>query len=280
MTQTNFQIAFSVEVLHSYFEKNICRCLQFQPGKITKKLIKRFALASNNKVNGFGFYINTNENLPAYLQYISSVTGETYFDFNIINHNSSFIYFTELPANQIGQLVYDSQSALNIYEEGTVQLNGQLSANTAGRNIGSLIIRFADIVKFRGDNGNAQFDIRFKARSTQWQYYVINKNSISLDNPTISKADIPFSGPENVMTETGHPAMLFSSGTYLIPLSEKPKYKFDLINTPAISSDGVTQKKSSPKIIYKGLPNPDPSRIGMTKVNGQDQISSPMYIYV
>jgi hypothetical protein len=177
-------------------------------------------------------------------------------------------------------LIYDTHAASNIYKEGIVYLDEYFSENESAPDFGSLIIHFDDILKFRADKGYTQFGISFEARSTQWQYYVINKTSIQLDNPAIGKTDINFTGPQNVVLGNGEQAILFSSGDHLIPLSEIPKYKFDLVNTPATNDRIQIKNKSASKLIYKGLPNPNPERIGITKVNGQNQVSSPIYIYV
>jgi hypothetical protein len=59
-----------------------------------------------------------------------------------------------------------------------------------------------------------------------------------------------------------------------------PKYKFNLVNNPTSSNSGTTKKMPAPQIILKGLPNPDPKRIRITNVNKENQVSSPMYVYV
>jgi len=68
--------------------------------------------------------------------------------------------------------------------------------------------------------------------------------------------------------------MLFSSGTNLLPLSEIPKYKFDLVNNSAAGDLSATKKLSTGKVVFKGLPNPDPGNTGIIVLNGQKQSSS------
>lgn len=280
MIQSNFQILFKVEVLHSYFDQNICPCLKFNPGSVTSKLLDRFDFKCRSKINGFDLYANSRASVTAFLNYITKATNQTYFDFGIVTTNSHFNFFTDLPVDWVGQLDFDSQAASNRYEGNAVQLSQGLSKNAGTSRLGNLILRFNDILKFQNNNGFTQFDIRFAARSTQWQYFVINKSSIQLDNPAIGKTDMDFTGPENVFIESGQQALLFSSGDNLIPLSELPKYKFNLINKPASGGNETTRKISAPKIIYTGLPNPDPGRIGMTRINGKNQVSSPMYVFI
>jgi hypothetical protein len=117
MIQSNFQIAFKVEVLHSYFEHDICNCVQFKPGVVTQKLLKRFDFKIRNKINGFDFFVNSKNSLSVLLKYIKDVTDQTFFDFEINSSHSKFNFFTDLPVNWVGQLNYDSQADLNVYED-------------------------------------------------------------------------------------------------------------------------------------------------------------------
>ena len=101
-----------------------------------------------------------------------------------------------------------------------------------------------------------------------------------LANPSITSKDgISFTGPASVTIQSGQQALLFSSGESLIPLSQQPKQRFDLVDNPAPDNQ-QGQKRNSPKIIYKGLPNADPKFYGITEVNGSSQVTSPMYVYV
>lgn len=138
-----------------------------------------------------------------------------------------------------------------------------------------LTIHFADIIE-QAAGACAQFAIRYAARATQWQYFVVNKGALKLDNPAITgKADINFEGPESVTIPSGQQAMLFTSGGNLIPLSEHPRYKFDLVNNPA----GATTRPAA-RTIVRGLPGPAPWRIGSTLIGANNQCISSMYVYL
>lgn len=278
MRQTNLQIAFKLEVFHSYFEDNICRCLQFSPGPATKNIQKRFDCKMRHFINGFEFYINSQQSLTDILNYITKTIDNSFFDFRITSTDANFIPFTELPVNWTGQLLYDTQVNANTYTNGVLQLAETLSVTT-GDAPGKLIVQFNDIIKYSNAKF-ASFNISLQARSTQWQYYFINKSALSLENPAISKTSISFTGPETVLLETGEKAIFFSSGNNLLSLSEVPKYRFDLINyTSAIKTEN-DKKAPASKTIFKGLPNPSPMRMGITEVNGNYHVSSPMYVYL
>jgi len=281
MSKSNFQLVFKVEVFHSYFENNTCSCLQFNWGPASNALAKRFDLRLRKAINGFEAYINYKGTLPEFLNYAAKVTGQTFFDFDICTDTAEFVNFTELPVNFAGQLQYDSKAAVNTYHSGVVNLGANLTNISKTNNVGSLVVHFDDVLKYSETQQHACFNINYKARSTQWQYYVINKSSLMLDELSITgKTDIKFNGPESVTIENGQQALLFSSGDTLIPLSDNPIYRFDLSSNPTSKNNSDGKKTGSSKIIFKGLPIPSPIRIRSSYVNNINQVTSPMYVYI
>lgn len=264
MMQSNYQPVFGVTVLHSYFEQQVCKCLQFQPSQVTNKLFKKFDCIMRKSINGFELYINSKQSVSNVLNYMQNITGQTFFEFDITTTDDYFISFTDLPVDWLGTIMYNSEDVVR--SENTVQLNAQLINNDAPSATGNLKIHFSDIADYQ------QFNINFSARSTQWNYFFINKNSVLFDAPAIAKSEFDFGTPQQVTIANGEQATMFSSGESLIPLSENPKYKFDLVNNSSATR--------SPKILFKGLPNPDVKRSDIVKVKGQKQFSSPMYIYL
>jgi len=270
-----YQRLFQLDVYHSYFQKSICRCLEFNADSATERLMKRFRLLIRRQINGIGLYGNASQPLQELLTYIEQATGQDAFCFEMRTNNPGFNFFTELPPNWVGQLLYDSSNIT--VDDQNIQLNQELSGNPGTNCIGKVTLRFADILKFDKDMGTVSFDIKLMARATQWQYFIINRNALQLDNLAISgKEPIDFEGPENVVMETSQNALLFSSGSKLIPLSEVPVYKFDLINHPPSNDNKTVQ----PQIIIKGLPTPIPEWIGKVTDNAAEQLSSPMYVYL
>lgn len=277
---TNFKIIFSVKILHSYFDGDICTCLEFQPAAGTLGLMKRFRFTLNENINGFEFYSTSTVALRDSLDYIKAATGQGYFEFNVFTNTSAFYSFTTLPINWIGALMYDSAVIVST-EEKTILLKETFSAPETTGIVGKLKVNFDDIVKYTADMNAVNFEISFTARETQWQYYVVNRNAVQLDNATVKgKGDIVFENSGSVIIETGEKALLFSSGSQLIPLSKFPKHKFDLVNNQQVASNNKTTQNSSSKMIIKGLPNPDPLKMGTVQINDKTQVSSPIYIYV
>jgi hypothetical protein len=279
--ESKFKVVFKLTVTHAYFEQGICSCLQFTPDDRTKKILTRFGFLIKNKVDGFELYSNSNSELPALLDYIKKATSQEFFTFNIQTNNPDFNSFTALPVNWMGQLTYDSRAAGNLYSANIVKLKETLSADTNPKAVGSIVLRFDDVIKYTGRINGVLFNIGYEAKCTQWQYFVINKSALKLDNPAVvGKSDISFNAPQSVTTENGLQALLFSSGDKLIPLSEVPKYKFDLVNNPILTDSKKPNKSTAPQTIFRGLPTPDPKRIGLITMDSKKQVSSPMYVYV
>ncbi|CAD0009097.1 hypothetical protein [Flavobacterium salmonis] len=277
MIQSNYIKIFTTAVYHTYFDNTKCNCLDFIANHKTEKILKRFGFKINTIYNGFDLF-STTSSLSNLFDYISKTTTQNYFEFDIRCSNPNFILFTALPINWLGEIIFDSHDDKNQNNNGITTLSPTLETKSMAPFFGSLKIYFADILKNQTTTP-FQFEIKFKARATQWQYYFINKNAVTLNNPAITeKENIQFDGPQQVTLQTGEKALLFTSSTTNILLSEKPKYKFDLINKN--TSNGSGQSNLNGKVIIKGLPVPDVSRIEIVKNSKTNQIASPMYIYL
>lgn len=281
MNTGHYKVIFSVEVFHSYFDDNICNCLHFTPAAETLKLLNRFGFRIRNHINGFEFYCNSDQSFLIFQEYISSSTGQTEFAFEIGSDNPAFTYFTDLPSDWMGRLIYNSSDPSNLFENGSVSLVTRLSQKETGSLTGNLSVKFDDIVKYTHEKGSASFKIRLHARSTQWQYFIVNKSSVQLANPFIKGTNnsIEFDLPQKVSIQSGDEALMFSSGRNFLPLAKRSKYRFSLVDQLLPSGTDAIQR-SRDRIIFKGLPDPDPMRINVVNVNGSKHVSSPMYVFV
>lgn len=275
MSGNSYYRLFELHVFHGYFQQDICRCLELNADADTLRLLERFRLLIRRQVNGIELYTNSVQSAGQLLNYIEQATGQNAFCFEIRTNNPDFNLFTALPPNWVGQLLYNSSDSVT--EDNTVLLNAQLSANAGTACLGKVILSFADILKAGSGQASVSFKISFQARATQWQYFIVNRNQVPLDDPFIGgKEAISFEGPVNVQTIAGEKALLFTSGNQLLPLSEEVFYRFDLLNRISCA-ENKAGKATASKIIIKGLPNPNPQWIGQLANN---QLCSPMYIYL
>lgn len=281
MMKDEFSLIFSLDVQHSFFENGICNCLFFEPAIVSEMLMKRFGFRILQNVNGFGLYCSISQPLPVFFDYIKRATFQNCFEFNMATNDQNFWAFTDLPPGPEGQIDYTSEKISRVDNAGLAILQPSYTNNATGI-VGSIKIVFDDIQLYKKTDTAATFRIEFQSKSTQWQYYIINKSSMHVENPAINgKLNINFDGPVNVQIPTGEQAMLFTSANELLPLSQKPKFQLDLINKNVTDGENATWNLKFPrKILFKGLPWPDPGSIGMIELNGRQVFASPMYIYL
>lgn len=267
MNQTNYILILSVSISHSYFHENIDTSLKFQPSTSSRSLMSRFRIFFRQTKNGLELYGPAEESIEVFLEAISHATEITSFDFDFNSSDPNFYVYTELPIDWAGQLVYSSDNELNRTENEHIILFPSFIERHNETRLGQLRIEFIDLLRLSNTGNSINFHISFNSRSTQWQYYIINKGPISSDAIYINNdADIQFDGPVAVTLQNGDKASLFSS-KILIPLSDVPKHRFNLINNGG-------------EIIFKGLPEPNKKKISISENNGKTKTSSSMYVYI
>ncbi|MFT3795833.1 hypothetical protein [Flavobacterium sp.] len=277
MIENRLHIILSLRAFHTYFEDGNCNCLSFQPTAKTKELFQRFGLVVRKQANGFDLY-TAKDDFNAYAKYIQNTTGQTHFEFEIHNRDTHFRALTELPLDQIELLYYDTAMGTN-NTDGKCLLRPDFRPQTAENVLGRLRIGFSDLARLSDDTNRCTFEIRFEARATQWQYYIINHSAMPMENPAVKgKSGVSFGQAATVVMPNGESALLFSSGETLLALSEVPQQTFDLVNQ--FKRNNASGKNTSAKILIKGLPHPKPSRLVVVDFNGVQHASSPMYVYV
>lgn len=273
MIQSNFYKIFSIDVFHSYFNDGICKGLFYNPSKSTEKIINRFSLKYVVTNTGFSFYSDTNKTREEFLNYIKSVIGEDSFTFNAITNNSSFYQFTDLPIAKIGVLKYTSNSVESSSGDNQFVLKSVFIPEQETTILFSITINFKDLIALK--TNTPTYKIQFKARATQWKYFIINKNHQNLGQLSISNGtDIKFKEENNVTLQNGEVAKLFSLENQLLTLKEVPENSFDLLSTS--EKNGTTRTK----IIYKGLPSPNSNIMEVNTKPLKPIVSSLMYVYV
>jgi hypothetical protein len=264
MNRTKLKKLFQLRIFHSYFENDTCPFVQLVPDEKTLELSNRFGFQLSTVAGHIGFFNSSGAPLDALLPYIIKFF-QPVLRFTIISNDPQFGLYTELPANETN---YDTISAANVLCEEELKLSGQPGQVAAGLKLGQLKVDIQDLLKFAAADNFARYCISYTARATRWQYYVIKRSQVATDSLVINgKTGVQFNGPDKVVAATGHPALLFTCAD-MLPLSEVPRYRFDLLSG-----------KGSPmlKTLVKGLPTPDVEKLVR---NEQQQFSSPMYVYV
>lgn len=271
MTGDTYIKIFSLQCFHTYFENGKCEGLNFSPGERTTSFIQRFGIRIIMVQNGFDLYAKTDGTTFEFLTYLNQIEDGSHFDFDVQSTNPSFYSITSvLPLNQLGQLVFRSNSDLNTANETSIELVSTFSASTSSPSLMSLTIYVADLLKLETDLEQSLFTINFEARPVQWCYNIINRSSLNLVRPQIiSNSGFEFEGPTETVLPNGDKAMLFTSGHTMFPFEELPTSVFELKdNTP------------QPKLIFSGLPSPNPNNVEIREKEGTLYSVSSMYVYI
>jgi hypothetical protein len=275
MIKTSFSKIFSLEVLHSYYQGDICKGLSYNPILASEDLMKRFSFKQTSTETGFAFYTNSKQTIAQLLNYITNTTGETSFEFEVTTEDPHFYQFTDLPINQIVVIKYNSSSISSVSETNEILLKSEFITVLETNTLFNITINFEDLIALNNNQEMAYYQVQFEARSTQWKYYILNNSTQFFGQLSINgSSGINFEGPEEVILQNGENALLFSSGDALLALSEIPKYSFNIIST--------TKKNEAnrSKIIFKGLPNPNPNTLEIVTDKATPLVASLMYVYI
>lgn len=274
MSRSNYKIVFSIQVMHTYFSNGICKGLGFIPCTATALIMKRYGFILRDIPGGFGLYANTPGTIKDLLNAITKATGGDVFVFNI-EAPASLYSCTDMPFAGLQPMIFSSR---NTTDDGGTAVIAPEEGTGSGTGFGKTLIYFDDVITGLNNAAVANYTIKLKALSTQWQYYIINRNEIVMNSPAIAgKAAIKFTGPDDVTLACGEKALLFTSGSTKLELKEKPEYSFNLVAAPTNRYGDTGQTE---KIIYKGLPNPVPGIIGQLAGGQSGALSSPMYVYL
>jgi hypothetical protein len=138
-----------------------------------------------------------------------------------------------------------------------------------------LKVYFEDIIQELTKTHLTPYQIAFTSRHTYWEFNIINKSHQNIHElSVVGDAEVKFDSGKKVMLENNVEAIRFRSKNTNIPYSEVPKFQFNLINTV----EKMGHRK--PKILFKGLPMPNPSRLQIITKRQQKQVVSPTYVYI
>jgi hypothetical protein len=243
--------------------------MALKPGAQLQAISKRFHFKIEHQYNRFTFYGLFAGKPSEFLSYITLSTGAAFFDFELCTTNGHFVIFTEMPFDLLAQIQFDSGKT-TVQADGSQLLQPNYVTMPDVAQTGKLKISFSDLEVLL-DSNSADYCIAFKARATQWQYYIVNKYTEAEGKLQIcNKQGKTFDDAVNVLLPTGEEATLISSGSQLIPLTSAPDSQLILqcIN-------GATRKT-----INKWLPNASLQYYGVGTNGNTAVISSPIYVYI
>ncbi len=269
---SKYKPLFDLLVKHTYYESGYCEGLLFNGINKTLELIQNYSFKIVTNAKGFTFYTSSDLSNEDFLKYLKKVSGVTCFEFSATTLNTNFYRFTDLPVNELGFLIYDSANSVKNGTNKPILLSGYFKQKNNVDKLFELKINFKDIVD---QEANLQYEIQFKAKSSQWKYNIVNNSKHFFNGLSIkTNSDVQFNSGKKIILKNGEEATCFSSMGNWIPLSESPQYKFDLESTTTKLGNSRT------KTVFKGLPYPNPSQIEINQIDGKALISSLIYVYI
>ncbi|MCG8574695.1 MAG: hypothetical protein MI810_07410 [Flavobacteriales bacterium] len=263
-----------VKISHSYFDLEMTYPIQLKLSAATEQWVSKYGFTVTYfRDNIIRLYTQNSGDLKDRFQYVEKITGENAFVFELVTEENSFYQYTDVPVNELGRLVFNSNEGTKV-DEGQIDLGKGRFEQGEYTKLAIIRLYFKDILS------TEIFDLSFTARKTQWNYYIINQSSLDLSEPEITGSEeVLFEGPEEVILPNKQTALLFSSGLTLIPLSYRPKYKFKLVNNQS-GTGRLTASRKIQKTIFQALPNPDPMNLEIKNASNNGDLASPMYVYV
>jgi hypothetical protein len=262
MMKTYSKIA-ELQLKHTYYTSGLCPALSLKPTKDTAAIMAKYNFVVREINGSYALVGEDQENLKTYLDYITRVTEMEAFMFDLAVGDPNFFIFTNIQKNKLGTYWYSTQ---NKAEEGVLEPE----LRTDNGVFANVKFCFADLA----ENTSAIYQIQFQASESIWNYIVVNRNELDLENCFIKTSNASQFNAANQMTlPTGEKATGFSS-TSPIKMGQASKGTYDLVK--------ASQNSNLPngKIIFKGLPLAGPINTSVNKQNGEDHYVSSLYIYI
>ncbi|WP_422360458.1 hypothetical protein [Reichenbachiella sp.] len=277
MSAKSYIKLFSLTIEHTYFHDNMCAWLQLLPHESTQNAMQRFGLKLSENQNVYTLY-GRFESAADSLAYIQKVSDQDSLDFNVVSSRTNLSIITDLPLDWNKTIAYDTSHTENTSDDEIREITARYENSLDGLSFACLSVRFEDLINLHQASKEVNFCIRFKARQARWNYFIVNRNGIRLDHPKITgKENVLFKGPIGVRLDNGQNALKFTTGEKMLPLSDVAQYKFKLINE---NSRATGIKGTSGKVVFDGLPTPNPNKLEIETIAGKNVAVSSMYVYV
>ena len=250
--QSAFDILTKVNFSHSYFSDGVFNRFSISPTDATYKILKNHDLIL--KFFNGGFYILYDKNFAGTTRTTEDLMAEKLtLNFTLTLTDSLFYNYTAGVPAQIDQSIYLFNNSLNT--AGSLHANDFVSADDVQPlsffTEQFFVKPFAKFILAINSGLQAQYTIKFNARSTYWRYILMGDYLQQLNKPAI--IDNTNAGTFGAATKIDIPgqaqANAFISGDVL-PLSQRPAKIFQL-------AENYEPGSSKYKVVIRSLPNPD-----------------------
>ncbi|CAM1362479.1 hypothetical protein [Tenacibaculum xiamenense] len=265
---SDYKKIFQLKVNHSYYEDGVCKELSYIPSDDTKEVFSRYQFKTKINNDGFSLFFSSKNNSNTFLNYIIKATGIKEFEFTIAA-DENFYQITQWPNSKIGYFSATTSSVIKGAEN--YDLIKTFNEVADSKKVVKITFNIEDLL----NNSGKSYVLNFTAKKTQLSYAFINQSNQFYKKLYIqSVPEIKFSDANNIILENGQDAISFLSENTEIQLSERPKYQLNL----CAENEKLGTKRN--KVIYRGLPHPNPSVYQILKQENKNIIRSLMYVYI
>lgn len=280
-----FDILFTVNFRHQYFDDALFNGLSVQPSNDTIEFFKRYGLVFKAQIGGFLIGYDTNfsgrqRNRDEVLKEMTVLT----FRVNLVDLN--FYNYTDLKYTE--NKPSDISDSIFLFSNGSVNISngtgGELLQKDVFVSEKDLVNAetFKDIyfskpfgqidIQLSKDMGTS-FEIRFASKTTHWQYVLLSEHLLELQKPAIinKTTQQAFLGPFTVSLPNSRQAIAFVSENPII-ITNKPNRMFHLVENYEPGIDRY-------KVVIDVLPNPDVTMISDIKI-GEETITKKNYLNI
>lgn len=252
-----------LQLKHTYYTSGLCPALSLKPTLETVAVMAKYNFVLR-EINGSYVLVGEDQDdLKAYFDYITKVTGMDSFIFELHVEDSNFFIFSNISTKSMGTYNYSTGSQ---EQDGLLKPDLETDSGVFGK----VNFQFDDLAKKTG----SIYKIQFQASESIWNYYVINKSALDIENCYIKTSNASeFNPPVEITAANGERAICFSSSEPVL-MAETSKVSY------ALAQKSQNEKLPNGKIIFKGLPLAGPINTSINNQNGDVQFVSSLYIYI
>jgi hypothetical protein len=264
---TQYQQILNLEVQHEYFEDDPNNDLIITPDETTQRWLQSQGMVFSQQGNKGYLLMPENRGFDE----IENELPDSPLIWHITSNDPSFVYYTDLPLDQLGQLVFSNEDTPAGMDQGPeLEKTFISSADTRG----VLVVIQINLDKAVREK-SSHFLAKLQVRSTRWKYYIINSSGQNFGQLQLQGAGQElFEGPIATTLINGDSALLFDSGDNRIPL--KSNTPLDLSLSATLDNNGLPV---STKLIDH-LPGAQPDILQPPEEPAQKYYCSAIYVYL
>ncbi|AZZ98485.1 hypothetical protein [Pseudoalteromonas sp. R3] len=267
---------FSVLTLrleHDYFADKQWRNAELEATEATQSWLQRYQLTLHHNGACWQLYATQGSSKQALLHYLLQSQGLQTLEFWLLQPQSDFVTFTDLPMDWQGQLAFNSAYCKKS-TEGSLELTAKNVSQCAfkAQAIAKITFNLSDLL------ASDHYRISMRARTTQWVYHLIQRGQTRLHKPQLrdKKNQIMFTTPMHYRNEEGENTWLSDSGEVDLPMQQVPVPRFELVDTQTLDSKS---ERSISRTVISALPTPRSDQIYLEQEGSLRRVQSHIYVY-